>query len=85
MLLNRSRLFVVFKSPCQGLLLRQLSSETQEESVKSKGKWDLYAGVLLERQPVITKELRPIEKKVLVSLILFLSNNLLMKVSFRPC
>lgn len=29
-------------------------------------RWDLYAGVLLERMPVITKALEPIEKEYLV-------------------
>lgn len=32
----------------------------------SKEKYDLFAGVLVERHPVITKELKDIEKEYLV-------------------
>lgn len=36
-------------------------------SVVRQERWDLYAGVLLERMPVITKVLEPIEKEYLVT------------------
>lgn len=36
-------------------------------SAARKERWDLYAGVLVERLPVITKPLQPIEKEYLVS------------------
>lgn len=46
-------------------------------------KWDLYAGVLLERMPIITKALEPIEKEYLVrvGLILIRCLNLLIKIN----
>lgn len=46
--------------------VRHLCTITQ--TPKPKEKWDLYAGLLLERLPVITKELHPIEKQVQVLL-----------------
>lgn len=36
-------------------------------SAVQQEKWDLYAGVLVERLPSLTKSLKPIEKQYLVS------------------
>lgn len=44
-----------------------VSNRSYSASVATKKeKWDILAGVLVERLPVVTKELLPIEKKVQV-------------------
>lgn len=46
------------------LLSRQASSKvTTAAAAKPKEKWDLFAGVLVERLPVVTRTMEPIEAK----------------------
>lgn len=53
------RSLVMRNIACRSLnQLRQLATAAQ-----TKEKWDLFAGVLVERQIVITKELNPMEKE----------------------
>lgn len=44
-------------------IVRQVSSKAATANPVTKEKWDLYAGVLVERLPVITKTMAPIEAK----------------------
>lgn len=55
---------VLFRSG-SALLSRQASGKATSGAVagKSKEKWDLLAGVLVERLPVVTKTMEPIEAK----------------------
>ncbi|XP_053685206.1 39S ribosomal protein L46, mitochondrial [Sabethes cyaneus] len=47
----------------QVLFLRQLSSKSPATASAAKEKWDILAGVLVERLPVITKTMTPLEAK----------------------
>lgn len=49
----------------QSILVRSVSSspESSLKPTESKQKWDLHAGVLVERLPIVTKTLKPIEKE----------------------
>lgn len=47
----------------RAVLTRQVSTKVSITTAAAKEKWDLYAGVLVERLPVITKTMAPIEVK----------------------
>lgn len=70
MLVNRSKAFFLLSNQLRGAV-RSFSAKAQPETNKPKEKWDLYASVLLERHPVITKELSSLEKKMQVRSSLF--------------
>ncbi|XP_001660444.2 39S ribosomal protein L46, mitochondrial [Aedes aegypti] len=46
---------------CRAIVLRHASTKATAASKSAIEKWDIYAGVLVERLPVITKTLSPIE------------------------
>lgn len=46
--------------------LLQLRNYSALAATKTKEKYDLFAGILVERHPIITKELKDIEKEYLV-------------------
>ncbi|KXJ80525.1 hypothetical protein RP20_CCG024647 [Aedes albopictus] len=47
----------------RAILMRYASTKATAASAPVKEKWDIYAGVLVERLPVITKTMAPIEAK----------------------
>lgn len=52
---------------CRAIVLRHASTKATAASKSAIEKWDIYAGVLVERLPVITKTLSPIEANFKVS------------------
>lgn len=52
----------------RAILMRYASTKATAASAPVKEKWDIYAGVLVERLPVITKTMAPIEAKFKVSI-----------------
>uniref|UniRef100_A0A182SXB7 Large ribosomal subunit protein mL46 n=1 Tax=Anopheles maculatus TaxID=74869 RepID=A0A182SXB7_9DIPT len=58
LLVNRSLLNVT-----RLLSARTASTQATSAATQSEQKWDLYAGVLVERLPIVTKTLEPIEAK----------------------
>uniref|UniRef100_A0A182KAK2 Large ribosomal subunit protein mL46 n=1 Tax=Anopheles christyi TaxID=43041 RepID=A0A182KAK2_9DIPT len=57
-LVNRSLVYV-----SRMLCARTATTHATTAAAQSEQKWDLYAGVLVERLPIVTKTLEPIEAK----------------------
>lgn len=53
----------------------QYNIKSAPMSAVRKEKWDLYAGVLIERLPIVTKTLEPFEKEIQVKMLNHLRHN----------